>query len=205
MELNKTNYRLKTEGDRLVFTTPSFRAEKSSVLPSGVYSKEFASMLFASAVCIPAYMAAGFIGAEPVVLRYVFVVLLFVVVFLGARRFIFRERYLKLVLDRNEKTAVITFPGFLRGRTEKIPFSRIKTLEMGTRRFVPENIDGIKFVQRISSQHGSALPGLDDVEEFITLALKLTDGSERVIYAGKTEEEPEMPVKEMSAFLGNPH
>ncbi|NOZ69058.1 MAG: hypothetical protein GXP46_07400 [Deferribacteres bacterium] len=205
MELNKDNYQLRTDGNRLVFTTPSFRAEKSSVLPSGVYSKEFASMLLASAVCIPAYMATGFIGADLVILRYVFVVLLFVVIFLGARRFIFRERYLKLVLDRNEKQAIITFPGFFRGKTEKIPLSRIKSVEMGLRRFVPENIDGIKFVQRISSQHGSALPGLDDVEEFITLSLKLTDGTERIIYAGKTEEEPEMPVKEMSAFLERSH
>ncbi len=203
MELNRDNYRLRADSNRLVFTTASFRAEKSSVLPSGVYSKEFASMLFASAVCIPAYMAAGFIGAEPAILRYVFVVLLFVVVFLGARKFIFRERYLKLVLDRNEKTATIAFPGFLGGKTEKIPFSRIKSVEMGIRKFVPENIDGIKFVQRISSQHGSALPGLDDVEEFITLSLKLTDGTEKIIYAGKTDEEPEMPVKEMSAFLEN--
>ena len=69
-----------------------------------------------------------------------------------------------------------------------------------------ENIDGIQFVQRISAQHGSAMPELTDVEEFITLSLKLTDGSERIIYAGKIDGgkidgEPSIPLNEIRSFL----
>jgi hypothetical protein len=78
----------------------------------------------------------------------------------------------------------------------------ISSIEVGSIKYVPENIDGIDFVQRISLQHGSAVPGLGNEEEYITLLLKLTDGSERIIYAGRSEEEPELPITEMRNFLG---
>jgi hypothetical protein len=86
-----------------------------------------------------------------------------------------------------------------------IPLDHISSIEMGSIKFVPENIDGINFVQKISLQHGSALPGLGNEEEYIILLLKLTDGSERIIYADRSEEEPELPITEMRTFLGVQH
>jgi hypothetical protein len=78
----------------------------------------------------------------------------------------------------------------------------ISSIEVGSIKYVPENIDGIDFVQRISLQHGSAVPDLGNEEEYITLLLKLTDGSEQIIYAGRSEEAPELPITEMRNFLG---
>ena len=37
----KKSYSIKTEGMTLIFRTSSFKAEKSSALHSGIYSKEF--------------------------------------------------------------------------------------------------------------------------------------------------------------------
>lgn len=192
--------------DRLVFSTSSFRAEKTSVLHSGVYTREFSSMLFASAVAVFVHMAISSIDINTAVYRYLIIIFLFVVSFLGANKFIFKEKHIEVILDKSEKTAIITRYGIIIKKTEKIPFSNIKSVELGSKKFVPENIDGIEFVQRISAQHGSAMPELTDVEEFITLSLKLTDGSERIIYAGKIDGgkvngEPSVPLNEIKSFL----
>ncbi len=203
---NTSNYQIKTENDRLVFTTSSFRAEKTSVLHSGVYTKEFSSMLFASAVAVFAHMAISYINVNTAVYRYLMIVFLFAVSFLGANKFIFKKTHIEVIFDKPEKTALITRYGIIIKKTEKIPFSSIKSVELGSRKFVPENIDGIEFVQRISAQHGSAMPELSNEEEFITLSLSLTDGSEKIIYAarieaGKVNGEPSVPLNEIRSFL----
>jgi hypothetical protein len=203
---NTSNYQIKTEDDRLVFTTSSFRAEKTSVLHSGVYTKEFSSMLFASAVSVFAHMAIISVNINIAVFRYLIIVFTFVVSFLGANKFIFKEKHIEVILDKSEKNATITRYGIIIKKTEKIPFSNIKSVELGSRKFVPENIDGIEFVQRISAQHGSAMPELSNEEEFITLSLNLTDGSDKIIYAGKIDGgkvngEPSVPLNEIRSFL----
>ena len=195
------NYQLKTENNKLIFRTSSFKAEKTSVLHSGVYTREFSSTLFASAVCVLAYMSTGLPGIKPAIVRYIILIFIFVVAFLAAIKCIFKERYLEVDFDRSDKSVNIVHPGIIRKKIEKIHFDDIKSLGFGTRKFVPENIDGIKFVQKISAQHGSAMPGLSDTEEFITLSLNLKDGSERIIYAEKIDEEPEIPVNEIRNFL----
>ena len=195
------DYQLKTENNRLIFRTSSFKAEKSSVLPSGVYSKEFSSMLLASALSTLAYMFAGIMNIKSAVVRYSSLLLLFIAAFLGSNKYIFKESYLEADFDRSSETVTIVRSGIIIKKSEEIPFANIKSVDLGTRKFVPENVDGIKFVQKISAQHGSALPGLSDIEEFITLSLCLKDGSERIIYAGKIDVEPEIPVNEIRSFL----
>ncbi len=202
------NYQLITENNKLVFKTSSFKAEKTSVLHPGVYTKEFSSMLFASAACIVSYMMTDIISGRSPVIRYAVLIIIFVASFLGANRYIFKERYLHVVFDRTDKTVYMARSGLLTKKSEKIPFANIKSVELGSKTFVPGNIDGINFVKKISAQHGSALPGMGEAEEYITLTLKLTDGSERVIYAakingGKINGEPEIPVREIRNFLKN--
>lgn len=197
------NYKIKIEGDKLVFITSSFKAERSSVLHSGVYTNEFSSMLLASAAAMAAYMLT--VSRQPVV-RYTVLIIIFAVSFIGANKYIFKERELQVVFDRKDKTVHMIQSGLFTKKREDIPFANIKSVDIGSRQFVPENIDGINFVQKISAQHGSAVPGLGEAEEFITLSLKLTDGSERIIYAariygGEIDGEPEIPVREIRNFL----
>ena len=197
------NYQLEIENNKLIFKTSSFKAEKTSVLHSGVYTREFSSMLFASAAGIVSYMLTG---GRPQVVRYAVLLIIFVASFLGAGKYIFKERYLHVIFDRKDKTVYTEQSGLFTKKREKIPFANIKSVDPGSRKFVPENIDGINFVQKISAQHGSAVPGLGEAEEFITLSLILTDGSERMIYAaringGEVDGEPEVPVREIRSFL----
>ena len=163
-------------------------------------------MLFASAVAVFVHMAISSININTAVYRYLIIVFLFVVSFLGANKFIFKKTHIEVIFDKPEKTAIITRYGIIIKKIEKIPFSDIKSVELGSKKFVPENIDGIKFVQQISAQHGSAMPELSNEEEFITLYLNLTDGSEKIIYAaridaGKVNGEPPVPLNEIKDFL----
>jgi hypothetical protein len=194
------SYRLKKENNRLVFSTQSFRAEKSSVLHEGVYTKEFASMLTASALSVPVYIAVSFF-ADTLALRILSVIILFVLSFLAAKKYVFREDFLEAIFDRASKTVFIKQSGFLSVRKETIPFEDIGSVEIGSRTFDPVNLDGIQFVQKISAQHGSAVPGLSESEEFVTLLLKENDGTEHTIFAGRIKDEPEIPLNEIKKVL----
>lgn len=206
---NRSNkqYELKTEKNRMIFRTASFKAEKTSVLHSGVYTKEFSSMLLASAASIFSYMATDILSSRSSV-RYALLLIVFVLVFLGANRYVFNERSLEVVFDKSDNTARIVRTGLLKRKTEQIPFSNLKSVHAGSRKYSPENIDGIQFVQHISAQHGSPMPELGEVEEFVTLNLGLADGSEIIIYAAKVNAgmvngEPDIPLHEIKSFLAD--
>jgi hypothetical protein len=195
------NYKMTIKNDRLFFTTSSFTAEKGSVLHKGVYTKEFSSMLFASAVCIFAYLLIYYTVSRIIYIHLLIIIFLFVVSFLVSRAYLFRERVLELLIDKPNKNVRMSRSGILGKKPEDIHLDAILTVEVGSRTFTPENIDGIKFVQKISLQHGSEVPGLGDAEEFITLSLKLKDGTERIFYVGRIEDEPELPLNDIKNFL----
>jgi hypothetical protein len=131
------------------------------------------------------------------------ITLAFTISFICCRKYIFRERELEIVFDNERKAAIINRPGFIGMKKEEIPFSNIKSIEVGSSQMLPVNIDGIEFVQKISAQHGSPMPDLGEEKEFVTLFLKLGDGGERVIYAEKIENnnEPSLPLKEIREFI----
>lgn len=193
------SYSIKTEGKTLTFRTSTFKAEKSSVLHSGVYSKEFMSILFASGACMFTYMILSPSLSGP--LLYVTLVIMLAAAFLLSHKFIFREKFLEVILDKQSRTARLALSGAFTKKTEEIPFAEIVSVEIDTKRFEPENKDGADFVQKISVQHGSAVPGLGEAEEFVTLSLKLKNGSEKIIYACNAKEEPELPAREFRSFL----
>ena len=203
----ESTYQMYTENNKLIFRTSSYRAEKTSVLHAGVYTKEFSSMLFASAAGVLAWLAINNLNKELKSAGYFLTFTLFIAVFLGSRKYIFKDNYLNVTFNRENRTIHIVRPALIGSKTEVLQFEKIRSVEIGSREFLPENIDGIDFVQKISAQHGSAVPELSEPEEFITLSLMLTDGSARVIYAakvngGKINGEPEIPVREIRQFLG---
>ena len=194
---------LKTDGNRMIFTTPFFKAEKTSVLHSGVYTKEFSSMLLSGAVALFVYMITEFMTHKLAVLRYLLIIVILVASFIGGIKFIFKEKYLEAVFNKSNRSVTISQSGIFSKKVETIPFADIESVELGTKSFVIENIDAIKFVQKIALQHGGEIPGLEQEEEFITVALKLADNSERTIFAGKSDSEPETPFNEIKLFLEN--
>ncbi len=194
-------YRIETEGDRLIFSTSSFKAEKSSFLHKDIYTKEFTSALFASAICMFTYLVIAFVSYEIVFIHYLIIIAVFIIAFFISRIFLFKEKYLTVVFDKSNNLVSITRPGFIIKSTEQIPLNNINSIDVGSKKFIPENLDGIKFVEKISLQHGIYVSGLGDEEEYITLSLRLSDGSEKTIYAGNAKEEPEIPLKEIKQFL----
>jgi hypothetical protein len=196
----KSRYELNLLDTTLTFTTSSYKVEKSSVLHAGVYSKEFSSMLLASALCITIYMFTDI--TDSIIIRSVIFLFLFVIFFYGSREYVFYERRLKVEFDNDRGTVRITRPGIFFTKTEQIPAANIRNVEIGSRKFTPDNPDGVAFVEKISAQHGSYVPGLGEEEEFVTLSLMLSDGSERIIFAGHVEDEPEIPLNKIKSYLG---
>jgi Ca2+/Na+ antiporter len=193
-------YQVTMDREELSFRTSSFSAERSSVLHAGVYTREFSSMLLASAICMMFYMLFVYLWYMSV-LQYLLLTALFVVIFLSSRQFIFIEKELEVVFSQSKKHAEMIMNGIFRRRLEDVPFDNIISVETGTETFVPENIDGIKFVQKISAQHGSAMPDMDRPEVFATMYLNLKDGTKRTIYAGKTGRDLMTPAEQINNFL----
>jgi uncharacterized integral membrane protein len=198
----QNSYRLNIESNRLYFSTPSFKAEKESVLHEGIYNYELSSMLAALFLSGIVYIIAV-INFKATSIHYLASTFTFMISFMFFRSFIFRKRELQVVFDNETRMARIKRPGIIGMRKEQIPFSNIQSIEVGSRHILPVNIDGIKFVQKISAQHGSPIPGLGEEKEFVTLILKLTDGREQIIYAEKIENnnEPSLPLKEIREFI----
>ncbi len=198
---NKERYQIKTEKDCLFFKTSYFKVEQKSVLHKDIYSKEFSSMLSASLICILAYMTINYLTNAHVFFYLPVLILVFISAFLVSQRLLSREKYLEAVFNRGLNTVSITRPGIFKKKIEEIPLENIKAVVVGNKIFIPENPDGIKFVEKISLQHGSFIPGLGEEEEFVTLSLQLADGSERIIYAGSIDDEPYLPLKDIEQFL----
>ena len=198
----QNSYRLNIEANRLYFSTPSFKSEKESVLHKGIYNYELSSMFSSLFLSGTIYAVTAFYFKASSI-HYVLSTLAFIISFICFRKYIFRERELEVVFDGASKVARINRPGIIGMTKEEIPFSNIKSIEVGSSQILPVNIDGIDFVQKISAQHGSPMPGLSEEKEFVTLFLKLGDGGERVIYAEKIENnnEPSLPIKEIREFI----
>ncbi len=200
---NKERYHIKIDKNRLVFTTAFFRAEIESVLHKGVYTSEFSSMLTASLAGAFTFLAIKSIVKETGFITILIIILVFISAFLGSRKFVFCDRVMRVVIDKCDKSVTIYHPGLFRNNPEKIPMQMIQGIYPGSRKFTPDNPDGIRFVEKISLQHGSYMPGLGEEREFITLSFKLSDNTERLIYAVRIEEEPDIPLKEIEQFLSS--
>jgi hypothetical protein len=195
-------YTIITEMNKLCFRTHSYEADKESMLHKGIYNYEMASMLSAMMLSGTVYVVLA-LYFKVTVIHYIASMLMFILAFISFRLFIFKERYLEIVFDKARKVATLRTPWLGWMRTEKISFGSILSVEAGSRHIIPANIDGIQFVQKISAQHGSPIPGLGEEKDFVTLLLKLTDGTERTIYTGKIDNknEPSLPLNEIRDFL----
>ena len=77
-------YNIETKGDRLIFSTSSFKAERGSVLHKGIYNKEFTSVLLSSAICMLTYIVIFNVSDEIVFIHYLIIITIFIIAFLAA-------------------------------------------------------------------------------------------------------------------------
>lgn len=168
----------------LVFETASFKAERGSVLHSGIYSRDLASSLAAGA-CI---LLAGFFFAGRIKLGaayFVAILALFTVLFLAFRVFFFHDPVLRMVIDREKGHIDISTRNAIGARKVSFPMSELENVRQDYVSFSPENADGTKLVEHIAAQHGTVIPGFGKTLELYTLETELRDGRRFVVYSSK--------------------
>jgi len=181
-EKEDSTYTLAQDAARLVFRTTRFAADKGSVLHSGIYNREFSSVLASFALAGIAYFLLVMSFGKETVFYAVFMVL-FIGTFPLFRRFVFRERYREAVFDRTASTVEIRHAGIRSTVLLNRPLESIRRLRIDTKKTEVVNRDGVAFVEKISAQHGTVIPGFGEEKTFYTLKLRFTDGTEQTLFA----------------------
>ena len=193
-------YRMDRDATRLVFRTASFVADRGSVLHSGIYNREFSSVLasFALAGLVYFLLVLNF-GKEG--FFYAVFMVLFIAAFPLFRKFVFREQFLEAVFDRAAAVAEIGVSGMRRKVLERMPLARITGIRIDTTKTEMANRDGVEFVEKISAQHGTVIPGFGEEKTFYSLILKFSDGRERTLFADHAMQDVISVYDEMKEFL----
>jgi hypothetical protein len=200
IENGKGAYSLSKDESRLVFRTTSFSADRGSVLHSGIYNREFSSVLASFALAGLTYflLVTGF-GKETAFY------LVFMIVFIGAfplfRKYLFRERYLNVVLDRTEARAEISMSWIREKMLARMPLQGITGLRIETKKTEVVNRDGVEFVEKISAMHGTVIPGFGEEKTFYSLKLGFADKTELTIFAHSSMPDVMAVYDEIKEFL----
>jgi hypothetical protein len=195
------NYTVIIEEDKLIFATPTFRADPDSVLHSGIYNREFSSALSSAAVAGIVYMLVAFNTGNTIVRSLVFL-LTFTVGFPFFRKFVFKEGLLEMVFNSAAGEAKIYTSWITKRLKETISIKNIKGISIESRKHEVENPDAVRFVKQISLQHGSVIPGFGEEKVLFLLKLQLSDGSERTIYSDSNMQDVITAYDEIKGFLG---
>ena len=193
-------YRMAKDATRLVFRTTSFVANRGSVLHSGIYNREFSSVLASFALAGIAYflLVTGF--GKKAVFYAVFLVL-FIGTFPLLRIYVFRERYREAVFDRAAATVEISRFWMRRKVLLNKPLKSISGIRIDTTKTEIVNRDGVEFVEKISAQHGTVIPGFGEEATFYSLKLGFTDGTESTLFADRNMQDVISVHDEIKGFL----
>lgn len=179
-----SNYQLDIKDNVLVFRTASFKAEKGSVLHSGIYNRELTSSLAAGAVIV----IAGFFVASGVKLHLVHffgIIAGFLVLFLLFRTFVFRDPMLETVIDKDTGRITILRRGVMGSRKNEYRIDDLQDIRGRTLSFSPENPDGIKMVKHIALQHFTVIPGFGQTSVYNIVDLVFRGGAGVMIYSSQ--------------------
>ena len=200
IEKKEIAYTLARDDSIFVFRTTRFVTDKGSVLHSGIYNREFSSVLasFAFAGAVYFVLVKNF-GEKT------FFYLVFTVLFIGTFplfvRFVFRERWLETVLDKHTGTAVLSLGRMRKKVLDNLPLTSITGLRIDTKKAEVVNRDGVEFIEKISAMHGTVIPGFGDEAVFYSLKLQLTDGTDRTVFADRNMHDVMAVYDDMKEFL----
>jgi len=195
-----STYRMAKDTTRLVFRTTSFVANRGSVLHSGIYNREFSSVLASFALAGIAYflLVTGF-GKKT------FFYAVFMVLFIGTfplfRTYVFRERYAEAVFDRAAATIEISRSWIRRKVLLNKPLESIAGIRIDTTKTEIVNRDGVAFVEKISAQHGTVIPGFGEEATFYSLKLRFSNGTESTLFADRNMRDVISVYDEIKGFL----
>lgn len=200
IEAGDKGYSITKSDSLLTLRTVHFAVDTGSVLHSGIYNREFASVLTSLAVAGFVYMVLVMNIKKPLVPHIAFILVL-IACFPFFRRFIFKERYMETVFDGSKGTAEICVTGIMRRKMDSVPLRDIVNVIIESRKKEIENPDGVHFVEKISLQHGMAIPGFGEEKVFFLLKLILADGTDRVIYVDRVMHYVLSAYDEIKEFL----
>ncbi len=194
------NYTIKKEEDKLIFTTTAFTDEPDSVLHSGIYNREFTSVLASAAAAGIVYVIVA-MNIDNTIVRSLVFLLIFAVGFPLFRKFIFKESLMEVVFNASAGEAKIYRTWITKKQKETIAISSIKDISIESRKREAENPDAVKFVEKISLQHGTIIPGFGHESVLFLLKLHLSDDSTRTIYSDNAMQDVVSAQGEIKEFL----
>lgn len=195
------NYTINRGVDKLIFTTPAFTNELDSVLHSGIYNREFTSVLAASVTAGLASFALIMIYGRSM-FSYIVFILISIAGFPFFRRFVFKDRYTETVFNKSAGRVEIYLQGFIKKKKNIIEIKDIVNVKIERKKTEVKNPDGTEFVKKISLQHGTVIPGFGEEMELFMLKLVLTGGNDRLLYADCNMQEVITAHDEIKGFLG---
>ena len=193
-------YNLQKTGTLLIFRTEYFQAERGSYLHSGIYNREFVSLLASTAVAGVIYIIIMMNLRESPV-YFILVAFILIAGFPFFRKFVFSGRYIEIVLNHATGLAEIYISGIVRRKKGTVSLSNIKDITIQFKHLPVENPDGAAFVERISLQHGMVIPGFAEEIKLSVLKLAFADGTEKTIYADSNKQDVVSLQNEIREFL----
>ncbi len=195
-----SDYKLEINDDSLLFETASFKAERGSILHSGIYNRELASSLAASAcITLLGFFFAG--RVKPDALSFVSALSIFLALFLAFRTFLFRDVLLGVIVDKGAGAVKITVKNLLGTRGTTFPLTALEDIRQDYTTIAPENPDGVRLVEMISLQHGTVIPGFGKTLEFYTVGMEFKGGKSFIIYSSNEPSRVEHIHKSFKDFL----
>ena len=193
-------YSIQKTENILIFKTAYFTADKGSVLHSGIYNKEFTSVLAASVTAGLASLAFIMISGRTI-FSYIVFILISIAGFPVFRRFVFKDRCMETIFDNSAGRAEIYLQGIIKKKKDIIPIKDIVNVIIERKKTEVENPDGTEFVKKISLQHGTVIPGFGEEIELFMLKLVLTGGNDRLLYADSNMQDVMKAHDEIKGFL----
>lgn len=188
------SYELQIKDNLLTFSTSSFKAEKGSVLHSGIYNREMSASLAAGACLI----AAGFFFAlryELTAYYFLISLIAFIGLFICFRTFLFKEPFLKIEIDKSVGDVKVSVSSFLKTKKAEYKLADISDVRVYTQVFEPQNVDGIKVVEHVALQHGTVIPGFGETKALYTVEFIFKDSTLGVYVSGDETDAGEVAGK----------
>ncbi|MCI0469023.1 MAG: hypothetical protein L0Y62_03035 [Nitrospirae bacterium] len=196
-----SSYQIFITDNILTLKTSSFKAEKGSILDSGIYNREFASILAAGSIMLLALFFFA-IKARLSAVNFFTAFSVFILLFFFFRRVIFRETHLEAAFDRTKRRVNISLSGIIK-KNRSYSMDDIVEIRQGHIRINPTNEDGIRLVEQIALHHGSVMPGFGMTSEFYTVDLLWKDNKTITLFSSEDKDEADYVLEKFREFVGD--
>jgi hypothetical protein len=196
---DEETYTLTMIEESLILTTSSFKAEKGSLLHSGIFSRELSSS-FIAAIFVVVFLILLSLRHQLTAVHYFLGALFFALIFPLSRIYLFKEPQLETIFDKKSGNLTMTLRKPLGKRAIKKTLDSLRDITFEHMRFEPENPDGVAFVEKIARQHGTVIPGFGEAMDFYNVTLMVAN-EKYTIFTTRIVSEAEAVVDRLRSFV----